>query len=404
MSDDSVSTPTNIDTEVSAPISSSKPYDDDMMEAYAEDIPEGDGGGSNGVQQEGNGEAPKTDPNTDNKDALKENDQKDEAEPARAKEGDKVDDGFEKVPVKRQINGKEVEFTVEQAIEAFVSKETFNRDMDRRSTALAQKAKQWDDKVQKFKGDLGKIVEKAQGGDLVTALRGIAKIATNGTGLDQVKFEEMYFSQLDKIREVLTKMSPEQQKAYWAERRATVAEDEARKLRDEKTTHTEISQLQNEVAAVQQRYKIDDQEFWGNYKYLVDNVLGEGKVFESKDQITTEEVVKYTFQVRHERKIDEAGRKAGVTDEEHLDAISQAILATGSEMSVDEIAEWIVKTGQVKTASATQVENLNRKAGQSRFSQGSSTKKENGIPEGYDEETLEELYRRQPKVVKRPVR
>lgn len=399
MSDDSVSTPTNIDTEVSAPISNSKPYDDDMMEAYAEEPVLDNGSNGTGVQSE------KSDiPSPKTEDETPEEKVEEEAEPARAKEGDKIDDGFEKVPVKRQINGKEVEFTVEQAIEAFVSKETFNRDMDRRSTALAQKAKQWDDKVQKFKGDLGKIVEKAQGGDLVTALRGIAKIATNGSGLDQVKFEEMYFSQLDKIREVLTKMSPEQQKAYWAERRATVAEDEARKLRDEKTTHTEISQLQNEVAAVQQRYKIDDQEFWGNYKYLVDNVLGEGKVFESKDQITTEEVVKYTFQVRHERKIDEAGRKAGVTDEEHLDAISQAILATGSEMSVDEIAEWIVKTGQVKTASATQVENLNRKAGQSRFSQGSSTKKENGIPEGYDEETLEELYRRQPKVVKRPVR
>lgn len=389
-------TSNSTETEVAqAPVTTTKPYDDEMLESYAETA-------------ETEVKAEELPAKSQEVQPAKEKDPETEApepeEGAKSKEGDKVDDGFEKVVIKRRVNGKDVEFTVEDAIQAKLGQEEFNRNMDRRSTAQSQKEKRWNESVDRFRGNVGKLVEVAQKGDFVTAIRGIAKIATNGTGLDQVKFEEAYFQQLDKVHEVYSKMSEPERKAWFAERRAAVAEEEAKGLREEKATHVEISQLQSHVHSLQKQYGIANPEFWGNYKYLIDNVVGDGKIFKDESEVTAEHVVEYTYQVRHERKIEEAAKKAGITNEEHIDAISKAILASDPSMSIDEIANWIVSTGQTKTASPEQVENLNRKAGTSRFNQGSSTKKENGIPEGYDQETLDELYRRQPKVIKRPVR
>lgn len=388
-------------TEVAqAPISSSKPYDDDMMEAYAEEIPNSD---SESVQQ--------TEPTIDNPEEEGEhssdpNSPKEEAKPeeAKAKEGDKVDDGFEKVIVEREINGKVAKFSIEEAIQAKVQQETFNRDMDRRSTAISKKEKAWEDSKNNFRANLGKLVETAQKGDFVSAIRGIAKIAVNGTGLDPIKFEQDYFGQLDKVHEIFAKMSPEEQKAYWANRRAEVAEGEAKKLKEEKEYSQSAAELSSHVKNIQEKYEIPEQEFWGTYKQIIDTMVGENNTFSTKEDITAEVVADYCLGKRFDAKIVEAGKKAGITNREHLNDIGKAILNFNPHMTTEEISRWIIETGQSKTAPADKVENLNRKAGSTRFSQGNSTKKANEIPDGYDQETLDDLYRNQPKVIKRPVR
>lgn len=390
---------------VQAPISNSKPYDDDMMEAYAEETNEmgetiediGDikSEPTPTTTEEEGGES--TDPNSSKEEEKP-------AEEAKAKEGDKVEDNFEKVVIEREINGKVAKFTVEEAIQAKVQQESFNRDMDRRSTAIAKKEKAWNESAERFKGNLAKLVETAQKGDFITAVRGIAKIATNGTGLDPVKFEQDYFSQLDKVHDVYSKMSPEEQKAYWATRRAEVAEGEAKKLKEEREVIQTREQLATQVKTLQEQYKIPEQEFWGTYKQVLDTMVGEGKTFETKEDITAEVVVDYCLGQRFDAKIVEAGKKAGITSRDHLNDIGKAILNFDPNMTTEEISKWIIETGQSKTAPTDKVENLNRKAGSSRFNQGSSTKKENEIPEGYDKETLEDLYRNQPKVIKRPIR
>lgn len=391
---------TGIQTEVvQAPITNVKPYDD--LEAYADETPSSD---TESVQQ--------TEPTIDSpeeggENSVDPNSPKEEekpAEEAKAKQGDKVEDNFEKVVVEREINGKLAKFSIEEAIQAKVQQESFNREMDRRSTTLAKKEKAWVESQNTFKSNLAKLVETAQKGDFITAARAIAKIAVNGTGLDPVKFEQDYFSQLDKVHEVYSKMSPEEQKAYWANRRAEEAEARAKKLETEQEVTRTKQELSTHVQTLQQQYKIPEQEFWGTYKKVLDTMVGEGKTFETKEDITPETVVDYCLGERFDAKIVEAGKKSGITNREHLNDIGKAILNFDPNMSAEEISKWIIETGQSKTAPTDKVENLNRKAGSSRFNQGSSTKKENEIPEGYDQETLDDLYRNQPKVIKRPIR
>jgi hypothetical protein len=390
---------TGIQTEVvQAPITNVKPYDD--LEAYADETP---------IDNDTTGSTENITPTDEtNTEGVEETpDAKTEEKPteeAKAKQGDKVEDNFEKVVVEREINGKLAKFTIEEAIQAKVQQENFNREMDRRSTAISKKEKAWTESADRFKGNLAKLVETAQKGDFITAIRGIAKIAVNGTGLDPVKFEQDYFSQLDKVHDVYSKMSPEEQKAYWANRRAEEAEAKAKKLETEQEVIRTKQELSTHVQTLQQQYEIPEQEFWGTYKKVLDTMVGEGKTFQTKEDITPETVVDYCLGERFDAKIVEAGKKSGITNREHLNDIGKAILNFDPNMSTEEISKWIIETGQSKTAPTDKVENLNRKAGSSRFNQGSSTKKENGIPEGYDQETLDDLYRNQPKVIKRPVR
>lgn len=395
-----IPTTTTADSEsVSQPITNSKPYDDEMLEVYEREE-------ANELEEQGTAEESSGDikPTEAAKDGQEGEDKAEEAKLGERK-GDKVEDNFESVVVKKIINGKEVGVKIGDAINAFVKQEEFNRNMDRRLSDVGAKEKRWEQDQQQFKGKIGKLIDVAQKGDFVTAIRGIAKLAAGGSGLDVVKFEEQYFSQLDKVREVLTKMSPEQQKAYWAERRAAEAEQEARSLREEKTVNTEKSQLQDHVVALQKRFNIPEAEFWGNYQTLAEGMVGEGKPFQHPNDISAEEVVRYTLAVQHEEKVLTAGKAFGIEDDEILDEISR-VSKLRPGISVDEIKALIEQSGIAKNANAATVENLNRKVGrnQTQFSKASSTKKENDIPEGYDEETLSHLYRNQPKVYKRPVR
>jgi len=405
MSDESVSAPTNaaeVATEtpqVSQPSTSSKPYDDDMLEVYEKEAINEDS------DKQGSDKDIETTTQPDAEGDKKATEEEAEETPLGEKKGDKVEDNFESVVVKKLVNGKEVGIKIGDAITAFVKQEEFNRNMDSRLRAVDVKEKRWQSDQEQFKGKIGKLIDVAQKGDFVSAVRGIAKLAAGSSGLDVVKFEEQYFSQLDKVREVLTKMSPEQQKAYWAERRAAEAEQEARKLREEKTVNTEKSQLSTHVATLQQQFNIPEAEFWGNYQTLAKEEVGEGKTFQNPNDISAEEVVKYTLAVRHEEKVLQAAGAFGIEDDGILDEISK-VTKLRPQMTVEEMKALIEQSGIAKNADARTVENLNRKVGSSKstqFSKASLTKKDEKI-EGYDEESLDFLYRNQPRPVRRPAR
>lgn len=391
----SVETPTNTTPEVSQLIVSSKPYDDDLLDAYAEEAAT-----ESTENVEKAIEPPKEEEKTE--EVKTEEDAKD---PSRASKGDKVDDGFEDVPIKKLINGKEVEFKVKDAIQAYVKQEEFNRNMDRRITTVAKREQAWAQDQENFKGNLGKIIEVAQAGDFVTAIRGLAKIAVGGSGLDVTTFERQYFEQLDKIHEVYTKLTPEQREAYFAKRALVEAKAKAKELEEEKAAHADKSQLQEKVISLQKQYGLQDEEFWSNYKALESAQVGEGKAFRDTSEIKPEDVVRYSLMVRHEAKVLEAGKKAGIGDEALLNEVSK-ITAAEPDFTVDDIVRVIETSGLAKNARSEAVENLNRKVEKSktRFNQASSTKKANGKIEGLDKEDLDFLYRKQPRTYSRPVR
>lgn len=375
------------DAQVSRPFKSPKPYDDDMMELYAKQ----EAGEADEIEAEPEVEVSHTEVKEEDKNKLD------------AKE---KGTGLEDTPVKRQINGKEVEFKVKDAIQAYVKQEEFNRKMDQRVTHITQRERAWQADQESFKSKIGDVISVAQKGDFVSGIRALAKLATNGTGLDVVKFEKQYFEQLDKVRDVYSKMTPEQREAYFAKRALAEAESRVKSFEEEKATQSAHSQLQQQVQTLQQQHGLSEQEFWENYKTLADEVVGEGKVFKSAHDITPDDVVKYSLQVRHETKVLEAGKKAGIADEGILSKLSD-ITAADPNLTVDDIVEVIKNAGIANNiADKRSVENLNRKAGKSniQFREGSSTKKPNGRIEGLGKEDLEFLYRKQPRVAVRPIR
>lgn len=390
-------------------VSNAKPYDDDLLDAYEKEATDEATSNGNNNKQESD-KSVKDDTGEVSKDVPQNEDS--ESEEAKSTKNDKVEDGFEEVALKKFINGKEVEFKVKDAVQAYVKQEEFNRNMDKRITHVSQreqnlgkKEQAWSSEQKNFKDNVLKVLEIANQGDFVGAIRGLAKAAVGNSGLSVVELEKGYFSQLDKVREVYTKLSPAEQEAYWAKRAASDSKERADRLEEEKTVNSENSQLKAHIETLQEQYKIPAEEFWGNFKVLAENLVGPGKKYANPDEIVPEDVVRYSLAVLHETKVLEAAEKVGISDEEVLSELSK-ITVNHPEYTVDDIVTIIQSSGLATNASPEAVENLNRKAGKSntRFNQASSTKKQNGTPEGYDTESIDFLYRNQPKAVRRIVR
>jgi hypothetical protein len=380
---------TQDNSNVAKPISTAKPYDDELLDAYSEQSKQ---------EEATSAEEPKKE------EPVKEEVTEEAIKPGERK-GDKVDDGLEDLPIKRVINGKEVEFKIKDAIQAYTQQAEFNRNIDKRVAAVGQKEHKWNQDQAQFKEKVGKLIEHAQGGDFVTAIRALAKIATSGTGLDVVEFEKKYFDQLERVRDVYTNKSPEERRAFFAERALADAREKAKGLEEEKTAHAEKSQLQEKVSTLQKQYEVEDPVFWKNYKALESSQVGEGKAFKNREDIKPEDVIRFTLAVRHEEKVIAASEKFGIEDESILDEISR-ITASDPSLTVEDISKVIEASGIAKNANPKAVENLNRKVQKSgnQFNQVSSAKKENGKVEGWDKEDLDFLYRNQPKVYSRPTR
>lgn len=393
MADEVTSTPT-VETTPATPssVTSEKPYD--MLDAYEAEAP---------------AEAPpaKVDAKVEEakEEKVEEAGETPKEEGAKSKEGDKVDDGFEQVPVTKTIDGKDVTFTVKDAIQAYVKQEEFNRNMDRRVTTISKREQAWKQDHDSFRSKVNEVIALTRKGDFITPIKALAKMAAGESGLDVVEFEKQYFNQLEKVREVYTKLTPEQREAYFAKRQAQEATARAKELEDEKTATVSKSELEGAVAKLQQDNGLTNEEFWTRYEFLKEQAVGEGKPFKTPDDITAEKVVEYALVVRHEEKVHEAGKKLGVADKDVLQQLS-LITISDPTLTVEQIGEVLKASGLIVNAPKEAVENLNRKAGKSntRFNQASSTKKASDIPEGYDQETLAHLYRNQPKVYRRPSR
>lgn len=390
----------NANPEVSQVIKSVKPYDD--LDAYGDESQTDADAQGNDKGNTGNSTGDNAKSESDDGTDTAKNPQETKIE------GDKSETAkLEESTVKRTINGKEVEFKVADAIKAYESQENFNRSMDKRlqeadsrDRLISNKFKSWDHQQANFKSKIGEVIEVAQNGDFVSGIRALAKLAAGSSDLDVVKFEEMYFGQLEEVRKVYSEMTPEQRKAYWATRRATEAESKVKKFESEKEATVSQSQLQEEVTQLQQANGISPQEFWGNYKKIADEQVGPDKHFKSADDITKEDVIGYSLEVKHWENIYSAAETLGIEDEALLDEVAK-ITKTKPGITVEEIQTVIKGAG---LASPSAVENLNRKVGKSGqpSSAASSTKKQNA--NGMDKEDLDFLYRNQPKAYQRIIR
>lgn len=371
----------NTSPEVSKPLNTPKPYDDDMLEAYENEATE---------------EAAKETPEAP---AAKQEKQPAKIEPEKAAETE-TSPSFETAALKTTINGKEVEFTGKDAIIAFQKQEEFNRNMDRRVTHISQREKAWAADQANFKSKVDKVIELTQTGSFPTVIRALAKMAAGGSTMDIPKFEKMYFDNLGKINDVYTKLTPEQRDAYFTKRALAEAQSKAQGLEDEKQFSVAQSQLQEKVVALQKEHGLDNEEFWGNYKVLAEKETGQDKAYKTPEDIKAEDVVKYALNVRHWEKVYTAAAEAGLSDEDKIDYVGN-LIKSDPTLTKDDVVTLIKNSPLVKVAPGEAVENLNRKAGKNRFNQASSTKKQNDKANGLDKEDLDFLYRKQPKVYPR---
>jgi hypothetical protein len=384
MSDESTSTPVTTDSNplVSQVFESVKPYD--MLDVYEEESAKEE------AEAADESDVPKVkSPEVEDPESSKLE--------AKGTKDDKIIDGVEELPIKRMVNGKEIEFKIKDAIESHVKKEEFNRNMDRRVGEISRRERAWQDDQNNFKSKVQKVIEVTQSGDFVSGIRALAKLAAGSSSLDVSKFEKMYFDQLDSVRKVYSEMTPEQQEAYFAKRSLAEARSETERLRNEKAAHTAQSELQSEVTGLMRQHGLPEAEFWGNYKVLADTLVGEGKPFQHPNEITAEDVTKYSLDVKHWEKVLTAGDRLGVTDDAILDEVGR-ITATYPDLTVEDVEKVIKNAG---LASPAAVENLNRKAGSSRLSSSANSTKKQNAAEGYDEDSLDFLYRNQPKAYNR---
>lgn len=392
MSDEIVTeTVGNVGAETPAPsINQAKPYDDDLLEAYEKEALEENTSEDTKVFEQTKVENTKVEEET-------------KIEPQ------KIEENLEDTSIKRTINGKEVEFTVKDAINSHIKIEEFNRNMDRRvqdvtkkEQEVLRKQQEWNSEEETFKSRLIDVIKGAQTGNFIDSIRLLAKLAAGRSDLDIVKFEKMYFDQLENVREVYSKMTPEQREAYFAKREANEAKAEAERLKGEKASSQAQSQLQAQVDSAIAKFNLTHEEFWGNYKTLTETQVGENKPFKHPNDITVADVTQHSLLVKHWEKIYTAGERLGISDEAILDEVGQ-ITKTYPDLTVEDVIKVINNAG---IADSSVVENLNRKAGKNKQlnSSVSSTKKANGKIEGLEAEDLDFLYRNQPKAYTRIVR
>ena len=306
----------------------------------------------------------------------------------------------EEATLVQKINGKDVSFKVADAVAAFIKKEEFNRQMDSRVTTVTKREKAFADDQKFFKDTiLNDVIGAAQSGDFVKTINKLAKLAAGNSGMDVVKFEKAYFSQLDKIREVYTSMTPEQQAKWFAEREAQNLREELNSRNERDQIEQSKGQLQSHIKTLTEKNGIPEGVFWESYKYIVDNAVGEGKHFKSSNDITPEDVTKFTLQAKHDAKVYIAGQKLGIDNEEILSEVSK-LTVDHPEYSPEDIASIIERSGIASKAPNSVIENLNRKAGKQNQAQRSQVTSKKKNTDGLDEEDMNFLYRQQPRAYK----
>lgn len=290
-----------------------------------------------------------------------------------------------------KINGKDVAFKIADAHKAFIGQEEFNRKADQRLSYInAEKAalmRGYEDVKVKAKN----VSDAFALGDVMGAVKMLAKMAAGAEGLDEVEYEQKALDNLSKMQTLWGEMSPEQRKLYLAEQRANIYKRNLEEERKQRERVESKSSIERQVIETSKSLGITEDEFKDLYHVLAENEVGEGKEFATAKDITVNDVAKFHGKVQFAKRIDKAIEKVNpqlLKDEEFLAEVDN-VLAGRLDLSTEAI-ETILR-GALALPSKV-VENLNKKVDvanskgmRTQLKQASSTKK-------VDDEIDEELY------------
>ncbi len=310
----------------------------------------------------------------------------------KAKHGDIELDIPEEAVIPVKVNNKDVSLKVKDAVAAFVRQDEFNRNMDRRVSTVTQKERRLEQELGSIKEKAESVVKLAAQGDFFPGVRALAKMAGITSNSDVVELERAMLDNLEDLRKVWSDMNPEQRNAHLANRRAEEAQKELENERAKIRKVDDESQLMSKIQHVTSQAGMDESQFWGSFKELVDNAVGEGKLFSDPREITPEHVVNFHRQVETVTKVDQALRmvEPELINQPIADEVIKLVLASDEDMSAEDIAQVV---REARNAPSSTVENLNRKVEQA-YSKGLRTqlKQVSSTQKAESKQLDEEMY------------
>lgn len=304
------------------------------------------------------------------------------------------------------INGKEVPAKIADAIKAYSEQETFNRKLDQRLSYADRREKDVASKMSAYQAELASVKTRAgeisklfAQGDVLPAVKQLARMAAGANGLDEVAYEKQALDALEQAQSVYTKMTPQQREVYFANRKAELASKELERQKGEMSAAQAKQQLDAEISAIEKQLGFNRDQFWDYYEVLMKESVGPGKQFADPKQITPKDVADFHQKVQLSGKIDQALTRIDKTllnNESFLEALDREVEGR-YDLTADDI-ETIVRIA-LDTPTKS-VENLNRKVDQAnskglrtQLKQASSTKKEEKT---LDDELYDEWFAKRP--------
>lgn len=292
------------------------------------------------------------------------------------------------IPVK--VGNKDVSLKIKDAVQAFVKQDEFNRNMDRRFSAVDRREKDLQSEYGQIKEKAEAVVRMASQGDFVTGIRALAKMAGLGSDSDQVELERAMMDQLENIRKVWGEMSPQQREVYFANRKAEELQKELERQKGKSEQFAQRRQIEERIGTVMTQHSISQDQFRQYLDVLANEAVGEGKPFADVTEITPEDIGKY-----HVAYVTAGKVKQALTNIDPLH-VEQPIydelleLVKDENFTVEEI-EDIARQTLSNPKPNKAVENLNRKVElakskglNTQLKQVSSTKKAEESDEMYE--------------------
>lgn len=279
----------------------------------------------------------------------------------RAKVGDEDLDIPEDATITQEINGKKVQFQIKEAVKALAGQEQFNRAMDSRLSRLNAKEQEHIKQVRGMQERLQHLVERAQDGDLF----GLFQMAADLGKRDPVDFERQMLANFHKIHDRFSKMTPEQQEAFFANRKAAFLEKKFKEIEEKTQYEQAVTQLESTVNERCRAEGVDREIFDGLFHQIVENFVGKQpfnrKQLNSPDDITVDDVFLYKNRLDMVDKVERAVKSAA-PDKANPEFVLKVLNVVGDEfdLSEAEIAE-LLQSGGISLKTPAQ-ENLAQKA------------------------------------------
>lgn len=317
----------------------------------------------------------------------------------RAKVGDEDLDIPEDATITQEINGKKVQFQIKDAVRALAGQEQFNRAMDSRLSRLNAKEQEHIKQVRVIQERLRDLTERAQDGDVF----GLFQMAADMGKRDPVEFERQMLANMNKIHERFSRMSPEQQEAFFANRKAAFLEKKFKEIEEKTQYEQAVTHLEMTVNERCRAEGVDREIFDGLFHQIVEQFVGKQpfnqKQLTSPDDISVDDVFLYKDKLDMIQKVERAVERAA-PDKANPEFILKVLNVVGNDFDLTEadIAE-LLQSGGISLKTPAQ-ENLAQKAqllekkgfgAQSLRGQASSNTKQNP---GDEDDLWEEFVRK----------